>query len=126
METADFLSEQGSQVTLVEILERSPVRKIVSHGFMVHQRLQDKNCRLIFSTALTAIGDGKVEIETKGEKTTLSPIDQVVLAVGLKPRDELKGVLEALKIPFDVIGDARQPRRIFEAVEEGARAAWEL
>ncbi len=126
METADFLSEKGSQVTLVEILERSPVRKITSHGFMVHQRLQDKNCRLIFSTALTDIGDGKVEIETKGEKSTLSPVDQVVFAVGLKPRDELKGILEALKIPFAVVGDARQPRRIFEAVEEGARAAWEL
>jgi hypothetical protein len=56
----------------------------------------------------------------------LSPIDQVVLAVGLKAKDELKGVLEALKIPFDVIGDARLPRRIFEAVEEGAHAAWEL
>jgi pyruvate/2-oxoglutarate dehydrogenase complex dihydrolipoamide dehydrogenase (E3) component len=126
METADFLSEQGSQVTLVEILEHSPVRKITSHGFMVHQRLQDKKCRLIFSTALTAIGEGSVEIETKGERTTLSPIDQVVLAVGLKAKDELKGVLEALKIPFDVIGDARLPRRIFEAVEEGAHAAWEL
>ncbi|MGA3084105.1 MAG: FAD-dependent oxidoreductase [Thermodesulfobacteriota bacterium] len=126
METADFLSEQGSQVTLVEILERSPVRKITSHGFMVHQRLQDRKCRLLFSTALTVIGDGKVEIETKGETSTLSPVDQVVLAVGLKPRDELKEVLEALKIPYVVIGDARQPRRIFEAVEEGARAAWEL
>ena len=67
-----------------------------------------------------------MEIETNGERTTLSPIDQVVLAVGLKPRDELKEILEALKIPFAVIGDARQPRRIFEAVEEGAKAAWEL
>ena len=126
METADFLSEQGSQVTLVEILERSPVRKITSHGYMVHQRLSEKKCRLLFSTALSAIGEGSVEIETKGERTTLAPIDQVVLAVGLKAKDELKGVLEALKIPFDVIGDARLPRRIFEAVEEGAHAAWEL
>lgn len=126
METADFLSEKGKEVTLIEILERSPVRKITSHGYMLHQRLQEKNCRLLFSTALAAIGDGKVEIETKGERTTLSPIDQVVLAVGLKPRDELKGILETLKIPFVIIGDARQPRRIFEAVEEGAQSAWKL
>ncbi|MCJ7833570.1 MAG: hypothetical protein MUQ20_04205, partial [Deltaproteobacteria bacterium] len=80
----------------------------------------------LFNTALIDIGEGSVEIETKGERTTLAPIDQVVLAVGLKAKDELNGVLEALKIPFDVIGDARLPRRIFEAVEEGARAAWEL
>ena len=126
METADFLSEKGKEVTLVEILERSPVRKITSHGYMVHQRLQEKSCRLLFSTALKVIGDERVEIETKGEPSTLAPIDQVVLAVGLKPKDELKGVLEALKIPYAVIGDALQPRRIFEAVEEGAKAAWNL
>jgi 2,4-dienoyl-CoA reductase-like NADH-dependent reductase (Old Yellow Enzyme family)/thioredoxin reductase len=126
METADFLSEKGKEVTLVEMLERSPVRKITSHGYMLHQRLQEKKCRLIFNTTLKRIGDGSVEIETKGESSTLSPIDQVVMAVGLKPRDELKGILESLKIPFSVVGDARQPRRIFEAVEEGAKAAWDL
>jgi 2,4-dienoyl-CoA reductase-like NADH-dependent reductase (Old Yellow Enzyme family)/thioredoxin reductase len=126
METADFLTEQGKEVTLVEMLERSPVRKITSHGFMLHQRLQEKNCRLIFSTVLKTISDGSVEIETKGETSVMSPIDQVVLAVGLKARDKLKGILESLKIPFAVIGDARQPRRIFEAVEEGAQAAWQL
>ncbi|MEW6185036.1 MAG: FAD-dependent oxidoreductase [Thermodesulfobacteriota bacterium] len=126
METADFLTEQKKEVTLVEMLERSPVRKITSHGFMLHQRLQDKKCRLIFGTILKSIGAGMVTIETKGESSTLSPIDQVVLAVGLKARDELKTVLENLHIPFAVIGDARQPRRIFEAVEEGARAVWEL
>ena len=126
METADFLSEQGSQVTLVEMLKRSPVLKITSHGYMLHTRLRDKNCRLLFNTTLKSIGEGSAEIETDGQGATLSPIDQVVLAVGLKARDELKGPLEALKIPYAVIGDALRPRRIIEAVEEGARAAWEL
>jgi 2,4-dienoyl-CoA reductase-like NADH-dependent reductase (Old Yellow Enzyme family)/thioredoxin reductase len=126
LETADFLTEQGREVTLIEILKRSPVQKITSHGYMVHTRLREKKCRMVFSTTLKAIGEGKVEIETDGQSATLSPIDQVVLAVGLKPRDELKEALETLKIPYVVVGDARRPRRIFEAVEEGARAAWEL
>ena len=126
METADFLSEQGSQVTLVEMLKRSPVLKITSHGYMLHTRLRDKNCRLLFNTTLKSIGEASAEIETDGQGATISPIDQVVLAVGLKARDELKGPLEALKIPYAVVGDAHRPRRIIEAVEEGARAAWEL
>jgi 2,4-dienoyl-CoA reductase-like NADH-dependent reductase (Old Yellow Enzyme family)/thioredoxin reductase len=126
MEVADFLSEQGSKVTLVEMLKRSPVNKITSHGYMLHTRLREKNCRLLFNTTLKEVGEGTVEIETEGEKTSLSPIDQVVMAVGLKANDALKGILEALKIPHAVIGDAKQPRRIFEAVEEGARAAWEM
>jgi len=126
METADYLSEQGSQVTLVEMLKRSPVLKITSHGYMLHTRLRDKNCRLFFNTSLKSIGEGSVEIESEGNPSPLSPIDQVVLAVGLKPKDELKAALEALKIPYTVVGDAKRPRRIFEAVEEGTRAAWEL
>jgi 2,4-dienoyl-CoA reductase-like NADH-dependent reductase (Old Yellow Enzyme family)/thioredoxin reductase len=126
METADYLSEQGSRVTLVEMLKRSPVLKITSHGYMLHTRLRDKNCRLLFNTSLKSIGEGSVEIESEGNPSTLSPIDQVVLAVGLKPKDGLKAALEALKIPYKLVGDAKRPRRIFEAVEEGARAAWEL
>lgn len=126
METADFLTERKKEVTLVEMLERSPVRKITSHGFMLHQRLQEKNCRLLFGTTLRAVREGSVEIERQGVRQSLAPIDQVVLAVGLKPRNALQAVLTELNIPFTVVGDARQPRRIFEAVEEGAQAAWEL
>jgi len=126
METADYLSERVSEVTLVEMLKRSPVLKITSHGYMLHKRLRDKNCRLLFDTQVTSIGDGSVAIETAGEGATQSPIEQVVIAIGLKARDGLKGVLEGLEIPHTVIGDARSPRRIIEATEEGARAAWEL
>jgi len=126
METADYLSERGSEVTLVEMLKRSPVLKITSHGYMLHTRLREKKCRLLFATTVTSIGEGGVEIETAGEKATIAPIDQVVVAVGVKPRDELRNSLESLKIPYTVIGDAKSARRIIEATEEGARAAWEL
>jgi len=126
METADYLSEQGSKVTLVEMLKRSPVQKITSHGYMLHKRLRDKNALLLFSTTVKSIVDGSVEIETAGEESTVSPIDQVVVAVGLKPRDGLAEVLKEAGIPCTVIGDASSARRIIEATEEGARAAWEL
>ena len=126
METADFLSEKGSRVTLVEILKYSPVQKITSHGYMLHRRLRDKKAQLLFSTSVTAIREGAVDIETAGEKITLSPIDQVVVAVGLRPKDELNAALEKAAIPCKVVGDAAGARRIIEATEEGARAVWEL
>jgi hypothetical protein len=44
----------------------------------------------------------------------------------LKPSDDLKKSLQAKGIPHFVIGDALQPRRIIEATEEGARAAWSI
>jgi len=126
METADFLSERGSKVTLVEMLKRSPVQKITSHGYMLHKRLRDKGAPLIFNTTVKAIGDEDIQIETAGEGSTVSPIDQVVIAVGLNPGDGLGEAVEGLGIPCAVIGDAAGARRIIEATEEGARAAWEL
>ncbi len=126
METADFLSHQGTQVTLVEALKRSPVLKITSHGYMLHTRLRDKNCKLLFNTVVKRIAEGSVTILSGGEEQTLSPVDQVIIAVGLKPRDDWQQILPARGIRHWVIGDACQPRRIIEATEEGAKAAWSL
>lgn len=126
METADYLSEKGVKVTVVEMLKRSPVLKITSHGYMLHKRLRDKSCTMLFGAEVKAIGDDSVEVSMAGEKMVISPVDQVIVAAGMKPTNELKGALENLKIPYVIVGDALTTRRILEATEEGARAAWDL
>jgi 2,4-dienoyl-CoA reductase-like NADH-dependent reductase (Old Yellow Enzyme family)/thioredoxin reductase len=126
METADFLLQKGTQVTLVEALKHSPVLKITSHGYMLHKRLRDGNCTLLFNTTVKRIEEGSVITVSNGQESVLSPVDQVIVAVGLKPNDDLKKYLQAKGIPHFVIGDALQPRRIIEATEEGARAAWSI
>jgi len=126
METADYLCQKGTQVTLVEVLKRSPVLKITSHGYMLHTRLKEGGCRLLFNTAVKKIEESSVTVLIEGREQILSPVDQVITAVGLKPHNELKEILQARKIHHFIIGDALQPRRIIEATEEGARAAWNL
>lgn len=126
METADFLSERGIEVTIAEMLEQSPVLRVRAHGFMLHQRLREKGCRLMLGARVSSIGEGEAVIIKNGEPVVLSPVNHVVVATGMRPRDELKEVLERLAVPHRVVGDALGPRRIFEAVEEGARAAWEV
>jgi len=126
METADFLSQKGSRVTLVEALKRSPVLKITSHGYMLHTRLREKGCRLLFSTTVKRIEPSSVVLASQDAEDVLSPVDQVVIAVGLRPAEGLKKFLEEKGIRHFVAGDAVSPRRIIEATEEGARAAWSL
>jgi thioredoxin reductase len=72
------------------------------------------------------IEESSVTILSDNREEILSPVDQVVIAIGLKPNDELKKILQEKKIRYFIIGDALQPRRIIEATEEGARAAWNL
>jgi pyruvate/2-oxoglutarate dehydrogenase complex dihydrolipoamide dehydrogenase (E3) component len=126
METADYLCQKGMQVTLVEVLKHSPVLKITSHGYMLHTRLKEAGCRLLFNTTVKKIEESSVTVLMEDKEQILSPVDQVIIAVGLKPNDKLKEILQAKKIRHFIIGDALQPRRIIEATEEGARAAWNL
>jgi pyruvate/2-oxoglutarate dehydrogenase complex dihydrolipoamide dehydrogenase (E3) component len=126
METADFLSQKGTHVTLAEVLKRSPVLKITSHGYMLHTRLREAGCKLLFDTAVRRIDPSSVTLLSQGAEEILSPIDQVVIAVGLKPLENLKKLLEGKGVRHYVVGDAALPRRIIEAIEEGAKAAWSL
>ncbi|MBU2547963.1 MAG: FAD-dependent oxidoreductase [Proteobacteria bacterium] len=126
METADFLRTKGATVVIIEMLKRSPVAKVTSHGYMLHKRLRDGGCRLMLGAQVERIESDAVVVQVEGETQTLSPVDQVVLAVGMKPRDDLKAHLETKGIRHFVVGDAAGPRRIIEATEEGARAAWSL
>ncbi len=127
METADFLCEKGvSDVTLVEMLENPPVPPMTSHGTMLHRRLGAAGAKLLFNTTVNKIEEGAVTISTGGEEQRLEPIDQVIVAVGVKSRNELKDMLKNKDIRHYVIGDANEARRIIEATEEGAKAAWEI
>ncbi len=126
METADFLIDKGSKVTVVEMLERSPVKKFFSHGYMLHKRLRDAEGNLLLNTTVKSIQEGSVTVVHEGREETISPVDQVVVAVGFKPYDELKQFLSDKGIKHFVVGDAAKVRRIIEATEEGAKAAWEL
>ena len=126
METADFLSQKGTHATLVEVLKRSPVLKITSHGYMLHTRLREAGCRLLFDTTVKRVEPSSVTLVSQGTEEVLSPVDQVVVAVGLRPVTSLKKFLEEKGVRHFVVGDAVSPRRIIEATEEGAKAAWSL
>jgi hypothetical protein len=56
----------------------------------------------------------------------LEPIDQVIVAAGTQPRTGLQSFLKEKGITYQVVGDGLKARRIIEAVEEGANAAWSI
>jgi len=126
METACFLASKETGVTLIEQLPSSPVPKYTSHGYSLHRYLREKGCQMRFGATLREIGKDALTLDIDGQEESISGFDQVVLAVGMKPRPELKSELEKLGIPHSVVGDCQEVRRIMEATEEGAQAAWQL
>lgn len=126
METACFMAARDCEVTLIEQLPSSPVLKATSHGYSVHKYLRDKNCLLRFGCSLKSIQADGVIVSSDNQEERLTGFDQVVIAVGMRPRSDLKAYLERNGIQHTIVGDALKVRRIMEAVEEGAQAAWRL
>ena len=123
---ADFLAGKGCSITIIEMLKRSPVLKFTSHGYMLHKRVREAGITMLFDTTVGAIEEDAVVTLCNGEEIRMQPVDQVILATGMESSAALKVTLAEEKIRHFVIGDARVPRRIIEATDEGARAAWEL
>ena len=93
---------------------------------VLRRRLGAAGAKLLFNTTVKKIEEKSVVITTDGKDRKLEPIDQVIVAVGVTPRDALKEMLRQKNIRHFIVGDAQEPRRIIEATTEGARAAWEV
>ena len=127
METVDFLLEKGvKNITLVEMLPNSPVHTFSAHGYMLHKRLAAAGIKLMFDTTVKLINEKSVVVTKKGEDLPIDPVNQVIVAIGVTPRNTLKDMLAKKGIRHFIIGDAVAPRRIIEATTEGAKAAWEI
>ena len=127
METADYLCGKGiKNITLVEMLAKMPVAPISAHGVMLHRRLKAAGARLMFNTRVKKIEEGVVHVSSGGEDGKIEPSAQVIVAVGVTPRQTLKEMLEREHIRHFIVGDVKEPRRIIEATEEGAAAAWAI
>jgi thioredoxin reductase len=113
-------------VTIIEVLKHSPVLKTTSHGYMLHHRLKKAGARLLFYTSVVRIEETSIVIATGNQVREMLPVDQVIIAVGLDANRKLLESLQNVKVRKFVVGDAVKPRRIMEATEEGAKAAWSL
>jgi 2,4-dienoyl-CoA reductase-like NADH-dependent reductase (Old Yellow Enzyme family)/NADPH-dependent 2,4-dienoyl-CoA reductase/sulfur reductase-like enzyme len=127
LETADYLCEKKvKDVTVVEMMEASPIIPLTAHGYMMHKRLEAAGVKLMYKATVKKIQEGSVVINADGKDHKLEPVNQVIVAVGVTPRSELKGYLKQKGIRHFIVGDADKPRRIIEATEQGAKAAWQI
>lgn len=126
MEAADYLYAHGArEVMVIEAQTQLPVSNLTSHGYMLHKRLRHAGCRLLTDTRITKIESDAVLVSREGIEERVA-VDQVVVAIGTQPVNSLQTAAETRGIKYTVVGDAVFTRRIVEAVEEGAKAAWEI
>jgi pyruvate/2-oxoglutarate dehydrogenase complex dihydrolipoamide dehydrogenase (E3) component len=125
-ETADYLAQQGKDVTIVEMAEHIAQDASPSSSYFLRRRLTQGKVKKLTSTLVKAITDQGVIVSRESGEQTLGPVDTVVLALGASPVNDLATAIEGLASEVYVVGDAASPGRILEAVQQAADIARRL
>ena len=119
LETASFLSTLRNRITIIKRY-RTISKNIepIYRDYLVSE-LDRRNIKIIFEAKIAKIETNGVIIKDKGEERKI-PADKIVIARSPKPQNELFYSLNNLKgYKVFLIGDAREPRKIINAIEEG-------
>ena len=122
-ETADFLSEMGKEVTLVEMLETIASDLVYHLQHYLGQRLKEKRVTILTSTRVLELGKGYAMVEDASGVRKLNGFDTIILAMGSTPNDGIYRRLEGRVSELYLIGDAVKPREIVDAVYEAEDVA---
>ena len=127
LETAEKLAEDGNRLLVVEMLEQIGPGAYHQNLEDVLGRLKESRPEFITSHKLVEIREGEIVLEhVKTGRHVTRQVDAVVLSVGVKSDDLQAREMKKRFSRVLIIGDARQPGRIYNAVRDGFDAAWNL
>ena len=125
--TADFLREKGKKVIIIEMLEDIALDMEPLTRMLFMKKLTfDSKVKIWANTKVTKISPEGVIVERGWEKIVLKNIDNVVLALGAKSNSDLADDLKEKLSCYHLVGDAKKPRKVTEAIEEGFEVAYNI
>jgi dimethylglycine catabolism A len=128
LSTAEYLLDQGRQVTIVSRLAQVGADIDSTTLPPLYARVFRKGIVMVPHTAVTAIEEDALVVENVWSHTPgrLEGFDSFVLAMGSRSLDALAAALADQVPQVVLVGDALAPRRLPNAMLEATRAAREL
>jgi 2,4-dienoyl-CoA reductase-like NADH-dependent reductase (Old Yellow Enzyme family)/thioredoxin reductase len=127
METALHLSEDGHEVTVVEMREEIAPDANTMHKAGLFWRMKgNENLRMETEMRVTEIRkDGVTAVDAKGAEKVYRA-DTVILSVGIKADAAQTDALRGLASGFYAVGDGKKARKIMQAIQEGYDVAVDI
>ncbi len=125
-EIADFISELGKAVTLIEMREGIALDLPPHSRVFLEERLEEKEVEVFTSTKVIRLDKAGLMVEGPQGPRLLGEFDSIVVAMGSIPNDELVEIVKKKTPETYVVGDAAKPREILEALVEGEEVALKI
>lgn len=125
-ETAELLSESGKKVTILEMLDRvgGDINRITRWPLM--RRLKRRGVVIETGAKVEEIDDRGVKCAFRDGMLKFIEADNVILAVGLRPNNELAQRLHGKAAELYFIGDCVEVHQILEAISNGFSVAKDI
>jgi thioredoxin reductase len=115
------VGERGArQITIIEMLEDVALDMIPWSKEFLMERLNGYRVNILTSAKVKEILSDGVVFTRNGKEESIRGANNVVLAMGAKPVDDLSKEISREVAEVYVIGDAKQPRKALDAIWEGA------
>jgi 2,4-dienoyl-CoA reductase-like NADH-dependent reductase (Old Yellow Enzyme family)/thioredoxin reductase len=121
-EVADFLSEKGKKVTLVEMREAIALDLVGHLQHYLNLRLKDKEVQVLTSIKALRFEEDGLWVEDPQGTRKLSGFDSVVISMGSVSNVDLGERMRERVSQVLIIGDAAKPREVMEALLEAEEA----
>ena len=125
-ETANFLARQGKKIIVLEKMQTAGVDIERWTWIALQKELEEADVKILTSASIAGISGRQVKVDHDG-KIKMFEADNVVLALGMESEDSiLSEELESSARDVRLIGDAKQPRNIRNAISDGFITAYNL
>jgi 2,4-dienoyl-CoA reductase-like NADH-dependent reductase (Old Yellow Enzyme family)/thioredoxin reductase len=122
-EIADFLAEQGKQVTLVEMREAIALDMPPHMQHFLRVRLRGRGATVLTRAKAIRFEGGALVVETPEGSRTVTGFQAVVVSAGSRPNTELIQAVKPAVTEVHVIGDAAEPRELMHALADAEEVA---
>jgi len=129
-ETAEFMFQQGdyplvghTSVTIIEMRDAIATDMSPEGRVVLMDRLRRKGIEIMVRTRVVEFLEDGVLVERDGQQEVIRGIERIVLCIGICPVDELSERIADKVGEVHVIGDAKEARRLCEAISEGRETA---
>ena len=123
-ETADYLAEHGcSDVTIVEMMDQIVREGEATPSALLKERLAEFHVNIQTSAKVTEVTKDSVSYEKNGEVVTISDVDTIIAAIGVRANTALADSLKGAEYEVISCGDCNvRAKNGYKDIREGFEA----